>query len=466
MTTNLNEDGQQPLAVFDFGKTNAKMFVFAPDLSILGQERCAPTWLEHSIGAAPCRVLDAEHLWRWMNEALARALQRWPIAGVMISTHGCTAALVGNAELQFPIVDYESEPPATVNVAFAAVAPAFEETQSPHLPGGLNLARQIYWIEDAHPEVLARTQAILTLPQYWSWRLGGRAASEVSSLGCHSQLWSPRGKDFSSLVDARGWRGRFPPFARAGAALGQRRTSVGVEDQAVDLRVHNGVHDSNASLYFYRSLGHVDCTVVSTGTWVIVFNANCPLDVLDPARDMLANVTVDGEVIATARFMGGREYDLITHGAHCEVDASDIAAAIGRGQFALPSFAPGGPFPGKTARWIGPAAASDAERAAVAALYLACMTDEVLGLIHSSNEVIVDGGLAHNRAYLGLLAQLRGAQKVLGNPMAEGSAAGAAALAYEALGHHPKLEPCVRVAAWDVPGLAAYVQQWRSLATS
>ncbi len=466
MSTGDAEHRQQPLAVFDFGKTNAKMFVFAPDLRILDQERSASAWLEHRLGDAPCRVLDSEHLWRWMNAALARALQRWPLGGVMVSTHGCAAALVGGGRLQFPILDYESEPPASVNAAYAEVAPGFDETQAPHLPGGLNLGRQIFWIEASDPDVLARTEAILCLPQFWAWKLGAAPVSEVSSLGCHSHLWSPRGKDFSSLVRARGWRHRFPPFARAGAVLGRHEATPAGGGEAVGLRIHNGVHDSNASLHFYRSLGHDNCTVVSTGTWVIVLNPRCPLDALDARRDMLANVTIDGEPTATARFMGGREYDLMTRGARCAVDAQAVEAAIRRGQFALPSFAPGGPFPGRAGSFVGPAAGSEAERAAIGTLYLACMTDAVLDLIRSANEVIVDGGLAYNHAFLGLLGALRDTQAVLGNTTAEGSAAGAAAIAYEALGHRPALEPCVQVTPWAAPGLAAYRARWRDLAAA
>ena len=458
-----DEPGRQPLAVFDFGKTNSKMFVFAPDLRILDQERCAPIWLEDRLGDTPCRVLDSEHLWRWMNAALSRAVQRFGVGGVMVSTHGCAAALVSGADLQFPILDYESEPPEAVNAAYVELAPDFAESNTPHLSGGLNLGRQLFWIEAARPDVMARTEAILLYPQYWCWKLGGRAVSEISSLGCHSHLWSPRTDDFSSMVDARGWRERFPPFESAGSVIGMRHDTP-EDGVAVVLRVHNGVHDSNASLHFYRSLGHNDCTVVSTGTWVIVFNTSCPLAALDERRDMLANMTVERKPVATARFMGGREYDLLTQGARCAVDAEAIGAAIRRGQYAVPSFAPGGPYPAAPGRIIGPAPESEAERAAIGALYLACMTDTVLRLIRSDNEVIIDGGLVHNAAFLGLLAALRRPQPVLCNTMAEGSAAGAAALAYEALGHRPAFEPCTAVTPWDVPGLAGYHARWRELA--
>jgi sugar (pentulose or hexulose) kinase len=457
------ENRQQPLAVLDFGKTNAKLFVFDADLQILGQERCAPVWHAGALAGAPCKLLDSETLWRWASEALARAVARWPIGGVIVSTHGCAAALLGGGELQHPVLDYESEPPAEVATAYAAVAPGFDETLSPDLPGGLNLARQLFWIESVRPDVMARTDTVLMLPQFWSWKLAGRAVSELSSLGCHSQLWAPRANDYSSLVAARGWRRLFPELVRSGAVIGQHAVT-GEDGRPVALRVHNGVHDSNASLHFYRCLGHDDCTVVSTGTWVIVFNAACALDALDPRRDMLANVTIDGVATATARFMGGREYDLITQGEHPAVDEAAVAAAVNRGQFALPSFAPGGPFPGSVGRLVGPAPQSQRERAAIAALYLACMTHAVLDLIESRNTVIVDGGLAYNAAFLALLSQLRDRQQVLCNPMAEGSAAGAGAIAYEALGHRPELMPCVAVGAWAVPGLQDYATRWRAMA--
>ena len=154
---------------------------------------------------------------------------------------------------------------------------------------------------------------------------------------------------------------------------------------------------------------------------------------------------------------------MLTQGVHQEVDAAEIAAAIRRGQFALPSFAPGGPYPSASGRIVGPIPTTGTERAAIGALYLACMTDAVLSLIRSDKEVIVDGGLAYNAAFLGLLAALRRPQRLLVNPKAEGSAAGAAVIAYEALGHQPKLEACAAVDAWAVPGLAEYHARWREL---
>jgi len=89
------------------------------------------------------------------------------------------------------------------------------------------------------------------------------------------------------------------------------------------------------------------------------------------------------------------------------------------------------------------------------------MTSTVLDLLRSRGTVIVDGGMAYNKAYTGLLAALRRGQCVLTSPASEGTAAGAAAVAYAALGHRPKIGPYAQVAPLPASGLADYFQNWR-----
>ena len=53
--------------------------------------------------------------------------------------------------------------------------------------------------------------------------------------------------------------------------------------------------------------------MVSTGTWVVIFAVGGDLDHLDPKRDTLANVDALGRAVPSARFMGGREFELLTN---------------------------------------------------------------------------------------------------------------------------------------------------------
>ena len=112
-----------------------------------------------------------------------------------------------------------------------------------------------------------------------------------------------------------------------------------------------------------------------------------------------------------------------------------LRRAIARGQMALPSFAAGGPFPLRAGRLVGPAPESAAERAAIATLYVAMMMAASLDLVNSSGDIILDGGLALNAALCATLAALRPGQSLYRNTNAEGTAMGAAALAFRALGH-------------------------------
>ena len=46
---------------------------------------------------------------------------------------------------------------------------------------------------------------VLLLPQYFAWRLCDVMASEVTSLGCHSDLWRPLERAYSRLAVERGY---------------------------------------------------------------------------------------------------------------------------------------------------------------------------------------------------------------------------------------------------------------------
>ena len=58
-------------------------------------------------------------------------------------------------------------------------------------------------------------------PQYWSWRLTGNLSSEISSIGCHTDLWAPSSEKFSSLVVEQSWSKLFPHLQMHGMLLEQ-----------------------------------------------------------------------------------------------------------------------------------------------------------------------------------------------------------------------------------------------------
>jgi sugar (pentulose or hexulose) kinase len=446
------------LAVFDLGKTNSKLFVFSREGALLNEQRTKPVCVQHN-GKS---VLDDTRLYAWMRAALADAVVAHGVTNMIVSAHGCTFALVQGDEQLHPILDYEQEIPDAVAADIDPRLPDFSETFTPHLPLGFCIARHIYWLAVDDPAMFAQAGAILCYPQYWGWRFTGSQVSEYSYLGAHSQVWAPLKRDYSSLVHQLGWRGLFPPIAPSGEIIGH--TDVVLPDGTTRaVAVHNGVHDSNAALAYYRMTGLSGFTIVSTGTWVIIINLDCPLDALDQERDMIANVTVNGEPAPSLRFMGGREYDLISDGWSQPISMEAVRSVMAKRIFAIPSWAAGGPFPETKGSIVG-GDVSGEERAAVAALYVIVMTDLSLDLIRSTNTLVVDGGLSKMELFNTALGQLRPSQKVLRSTMSEGSATGAAAIAFRALGLSPFKDETQEVAPGQIPGLEAYRDEWRQRA--
>ena len=182
-----------------------------------------------------------------------------------------------------------------------------------------------------------------------------------------------------------------------------------------------------------------------------------------PAYDVLGDVTVNGEPAPSPRFMGGREYDLISHTWNKHISREAVERVISRGVFVMPSWFAGGPFPEKGGEIVGGDVEGE-ERAAAAVLYVVMMSDLSLDLIRSDNTLIVDGGLAKIELYTTMLSQLRPAQKVVRSSMSEGSATGAAALAFKALGLFSFKDETTPVPRGSIKGLEAYRDRWRTLA--
>ncbi|OWV70660.1 carbohydrate kinase [Rhizobium sp. R634] len=446
------------IAVLDIGKTNAKVVVLDSET---GAEIAVLKRPNVTIKTGPYPHYDIEALWSFALDAL-KSLARDPgFDAISITTHGAAAALLGrDGALAMPVIDYEHEYPEAIRDAYTALRPSFGETFSPRLAMGLNVGAQLHYQKSAFPEEFAKVTDILTYAQYWTARLTGVAANELTSLGCHTDLWNPRTGSYSSLVDTLGIRDLMAPIRSAFDAIGPVLPEIAAElGLAAPVPVYCGIHDSNASLLPHLIHREAPFAVVSTGTWVINFGVGGNLDHLDPKRDALANVDAYGRAVPSSRFMGGREFEILSAEIG-PVDEKSAQAAIGpvidKGIMLLPNIAPGsGPFPGKTSRWIGAEAASREERHAAACLYLALMTDACLGLIGAKGAVIVEGPFALNETYLTLLAALAG-REIIALPGTTGTSQGAALLT----GIRPVAGAETHFPPADIPGLSAYRDRW------
>jgi sugar (pentulose or hexulose) kinase len=445
------------IAVIDIGKTNAKVVLIDSTTRRKVAGRSTPNLVRRD-GVYP--HADVEMLWSFIIESLTSLQAKHGVDGISITTHGATAAMMARDRLALPVLDYEHSGPEETAVAYDAVRPDFAESLSPRLPNGLNLAAQIFWQAQAHAQAFADVTDILAYPQYWAWRLTGVMASEVTSLGCHTDLWAPALGDFSSLVRSQGWSGLFPPVKPAASVLGSIRPEVAsATGLGAGTPVTCGIHDSNASLLPHLGANETPFTILSTGTWTIAMTVGGDTTKLDQRRDSLANVDAYGRPVPTARFMGGREFDQLVG----EVDtpsAADIARIIGDDIRVQPNFTPGvGPFPDAKGRWTHePETLTPGERTAAASLYLALVTRACLDLCGLGREIIVEGPLARNALFGQALARLGGVP-VRASGDATGTSLGASMLFGAGHGH---VAAGTAATPLDVAGFDAYAARWRA----
>ncbi len=446
------------VAVFDVGKTNLKLVVFDRAGAIVA-DRSQPNASPAPDAACPYLRLDTERAWRFLIGALKETGSEHRIEAISITTHGAAGVLVTDAGIALPPMDYEFDGFAPIDAAYDAARPPFEECCSPRLPRGFNLGRQIFYLERNFPEIFSAARAFLTYPQYWAWRLSGVMASEVTSLGAHTDLWRPKEGRVSSMVEARGWRRLFPPIRRAWDRLGRLDPDVAAATGlSPEVAVICGAHDSNASLVPYLASRTDPFTVVSTGTWVIIMAVGGKAK-LDPKADMLANVDVLARPAPTARLMGGREFAALAGALPAEAHEADVAAIVSSGVMAMPAFSESGPFAGRKGRIEGEPPATPAARTALATIYSALMAAHMLKLLEAPGDIIVEGGFNRTPAFAAVLAALMPARAVLVAP-ASGAAEGAAVLArWDDKRPPPHL---AKAQAWSVPGLTEYQERWQA----
>jgi sugar (pentulose or hexulose) kinase len=431
-------------------------------------------------------TLDVVGIEQWLESVLREYAALGPVLSIIPVAHGAGIALIRADRLLCAPLDYEWPGVGRERGAYNPQRDEFADTGSPALPGGLNLGMQLHWLESLNKGDYRGSQ-LLPWAQYWAWTLSGVAAAELTSLGCHSDLWRPFDKTPSKLAARRGWAERLAPLQAAGAVLGTlKREWVQRTGLSGRVTVYCGLHDSNAALLAARSQGVMagrDTTVLSTGTWFVAMRSPQPQSAawtsrLPETRDCLVNVDVEGAPVPSARFMGGREIELLMSAEYAGADDTGSAhqspfdatsrspqhdaalCVIEAGDLILPSAVPGvGPFPNAPRAALGPSTDAD-EASAKAHLYAALVADVSLDLIGSCDTLFVDGRFSRSVVFVSALAALRPNTTVLVSEEEQGVARGALRL----VDPNTSLTPTARRVAPLAGDMSAYRERWREAA--
>jgi sugar (pentulose or hexulose) kinase len=412
--------GEQATVVLDVGKTLTKLSLWSPEGHLIAH-RNRPN---ERIEAGAYVALDASGIENFLAEGLEDFGRLAQVSAIIPVGHGAAAAVVDANGLVLPPLDYEHPIPATLRHAYDGQRDTFALTGSPALPDGLNLGAQLFFLESLYPDLLSGPRRLLPWAQYWSWVLSGVATSEVTSLGCHTDLWRPLARMHSELAIQRGWSEHLAPLRYAGSVVGTLRSDWAQRTGLPpDVRVYCGLHDSNAALAAARTfpeIAHQEATILSTGTWFVAMRTPGPderasASSLDERRDCLVNVDVNANPVPSARFMGGREIELLTGLDTRRIDVlpdqpallAGVPEVLASKAMVLPTLAPGcGPFPHGRGRWISMPNDETHRRTAVA-LYAALVADVALDLIGARERLLIEGRFSESQVFVRALAALR-----------------------------------------------------------
>jgi sugar (pentulose or hexulose) kinase len=335
------------------------------------------------------------------------------------TAHGTSIALIGEQNQEIlACTDYEYKFDKIFD-HYKRLAPNFNESFTPFLENGLNIGQQIYYLYKKNPKMIKNTKFILTYPQYIAWKLSGNFSSEISYLGCHTHLWDFKKNKLSSFVKKLRLENKFPPMRKAWEVIGQKKIANS------NLQIVNGVHDSNASYLYFKNSNIKNFTLVTTGTWYIIFNQKTSLTNLNPNLDMLANIDVFGKPVPTIRFMGGREYDNLMKVFKITTNTKALKNFNYKNYLIYPSYASGGAFINKKININFFKKLKKGQIYYLICLYIAFVINFSLNKMKSSNTIILDGPITKNITIMKILSSLRSKQLVLKNKKEIGTTLGA-----------------------------------------
>jgi sugar (pentulose or hexulose) kinase len=292
-------------AVFDVGKTNKKFLLFDEDYRAVHQEMTQIPEDEDEEGF-PCE--DVLALAEWMRTTFERAMQdgRFRILALNFAAYGASFVFLDkDKQLLLPMYNYLKPFAPELLERFYAENGGKEEfaraAASPVL-GSLNSGMQLYRLRHEQPEKFAQVAYAVHLPQYLSFAFTGKLQTDMTSVGCHTNLWDFDKGQYHPWVALTGIEEKFPPLVPSNAVVGTIHGNVAVGA---------GLHDSSASVLPYRKVMDHPFLLLSTGSWSICMAPfqQAPLTAEELAKDCLFYFGCDGVPVKASRLAAGLLHD-------------------------------------------------------------------------------------------------------------------------------------------------------------
>ena len=189
------------ILIFDVGKTNKKLLLFNKQYQIVYEESLQLQEVEDDDGF-PCENIQA--LIEWILSRVDVLLKdvRFEIKAINSTAYGASFVYLDkNLQLVTPLYSYLKPLSPSIQKQFykhyGGEKKFSKITASPVL-GSLNSGMQLYRLKYEKPQVFDKIKYALHLPQYISYLLTKKALTDITSVGCHTNLWDFSANDFLS----------------------------------------------------------------------------------------------------------------------------------------------------------------------------------------------------------------------------------------------------------------------------
>ena len=295
------------IAIFDIGKTNKKILLFDEEYTIVWEESTRFDEISDEDGFF-CE--DVYRLTKWVRDKFRDllCLKKYEIRAVNFSAYGASFVHLNEyCEPFLPLYNYLKPYPSQLQnefyIKYGGEIKVALETASPIL-GSLNSGLQLYLLKQERPDVFRSIKVSLHLPQYLGFIISNRACSEITSIGCHTNLWNFKTNHYHEWVYKENIDKILAPVCNG-------ENPIIVNHEGTKVVVGIGLHDSSAALIPYLINFTDPFVLISTGTWCISLNpfTDAPLTEDELKNDCLFFMNYKGKPVKASRLFAGYEHE-------------------------------------------------------------------------------------------------------------------------------------------------------------
>ncbi len=295
------------IAIFDVGKTNKKLFLFDETYKIVFERTVVFPETTDEDGF-PCENLDSLKMFVLNSFNEIFNLKEFYIKAINFTSYGASFVFLNKKLRAFaPLYNYLKPYPEWLQKQFYDTYGGQEEfsfrTASPVL-GNLNSGMQLYRMKYKNPDLFKKIRYAMHLPQYLSFLISGNVCSDITSIGCHTNLWDYQRNEYHYWVQQEGILEKLAPVHPCTEVI----TS---SFQGNKYFVGVGLHDSSAALIPYLLNFQEPFILISTGTWCISLNPfnHDPLTKDELKNDCLCYMAFDAKPVKASRLFAGNEHE-------------------------------------------------------------------------------------------------------------------------------------------------------------